>query len=327
MADKPSRGLVLYGDGLARFIEPSHTHLHSLASKANCGFLSLPNAPPSESEDDRMVREFAVLMDILPIKDSCEAYFNKNGQLSSEAKSQKSSLIPTMSERFMGMRAALLTNNSSLKLFGEKLGFNVLHLNGLFRKSNSPPAPSVDNLASELLTLLGFQEGKTMESSLFDLVVLHIGSGENLNVEKGKGTASDMEFINGLLGAIMLVAQPGTEIGSRLHLSLVMGYGYVSKADDPGLSVLNPICEKNLHLSALFPNQSYTMRGESPRIDVRHHSPILFAQYQYAVTRKDMVETFSFEEFKEHSGNLTIPADRLLHEIAFKLWKAPKYGA
>ncbi|XWS70257.1 hypothetical protein CRYUN_Cryun03dG0033100 [Craigia yunnanensis] len=294
MADKPSRGLVLYGDGLARFIEPSHTHLHSLASKANCGFLSLPNAPPSESEDDRMVREFAVLMDILPIKDSCEAYFNKNGQLSSEAKSQKSSLIPTMSERFMGMRAALLTNNSSLKLFGEKLGFN---------------------------------EGKTMESSLFDLVVLHIGSGENLNVEKGKGTASDMEFINGLLGAIMLVAQPGTEIGSRLHLSLVMGYGYVSKADDPGLSVLNPICEKNLHLSALFPNQSYTMRGESPRIDVRHHSPILFAQYQYAVTRKDMVETFSFEEFKEHSGNLTIPADRLLHEIAFKLWKAPKYGA
>lgn len=49
MADKPSRGLVLYGDGLARFIEPSHPHLHSLASKANCGFLSLPNAPPSGS--------------------------------------------------------------------------------------------------------------------------------------------------------------------------------------------------------------------------------------------------------------------------------------
>ena len=29
MADKPSRALVLYGDGLARFIDPSHTHLHS----------------------------------------------------------------------------------------------------------------------------------------------------------------------------------------------------------------------------------------------------------------------------------------------------------
>ncbi|XVE70932.1 hypothetical protein DITRI_Ditri10aG0109400 [Diplodiscus trichospermus] len=321
MADKPSRGLVLYGDGLARFIEPSHTHLHSLASKANCGFLSLPNAPPSESEDDRIVREFAVLMD------ACEAYSNENGQFSSEAKSQKSSLISTMLERFMGIRTALLTNNSSLKSFGEKVGIDVLPLNCLFKHSNSAPALSVDNLASELLTLLGFQEGKIMECSVFNLVILHIGSGDNLNVEKGKDTASDMEFMNALLGAIMLVAQPGTEIGSRLHLSLVVGYGYVSQADDPGLSVLSPNYEKDPHLSALLPSQSYTMRGESPRMDVRHHCPMLIAQYQYAVTRKDMVETFSFEEFKERSGNLTIPADRMLHEIAFKLWKAPKYGA
>jgi hypothetical protein len=49
MADKPSRALVLYGDGLARFIDPSHNHLHTLASKASCGFLTLPNAPPSGS--------------------------------------------------------------------------------------------------------------------------------------------------------------------------------------------------------------------------------------------------------------------------------------
>ncbi|XP_022729681.1 uncharacterized protein LOC111284878 isoform X2 [Durio zibethinus] len=270
----------------------------------------------AESEDVRIVREFALLVD------ACEAYFNKNGQ-----KSQESSVIPTMSERFMGMRAALFTNNSNLKSFGEKIGFSVLDLNRLYGNSNSPPALSVDKLASELLTLLGFQEGKIMESGQFDLVILHIGSGENLNVEEGKATASDMEFMNALLGAIMLVAQPGTEIGSRLHLSLVMGYGYVSKADDPDLSILSPNFEKNPHLSALFPRQSYNMRGESPRNDVRHHSPMLIAQYQYAVTRKDMVESFSFEDFKEHSGNLTIPADRLLHEIAFKLWKAPKYGA
>ncbi|XVE53909.1 hypothetical protein DITRI_Ditri03aG0040000 [Diplodiscus trichospermus] len=227
----------------------------------------------------------------------------------------------------MGMRAALLTNNSSLKSFGEILGFNVLHWNGLFGNNNSPPALSVDNLASELLTFLGFQEGRITESSQFDLLILHIGSGENLNVEKGKATAGDMEFMNALLGVIMLAAQPGTDIGSRLHLSLVMGYGNVSKADEPVLSILSPNYQKNPQLSALYPRQSYTMRGESPRNDDRHHSPMLIAQYQYAVTRKDMVETFSFEDFKERSGNLTIPADRVLHEIAFKLWKAPKYGA
>lgn len=31
----------------------------------------------------------------------------------------------------------------------------------------------------------------------------------------------------------------------------------------------------------------------------RHHCPILIAQWQYAVTRKDMAKTFSFEDFKE----------------------------
>lgn len=30
---------------------------------------------------------------------------------------------------------------------------------------------------------------------------------------------------------------------------------------------------------------------------------------------------------KFFSRNLKIPTDRLLHEIAFKLWKTPKYGA
>lgn len=52
MADKPSRALVLYGDGLARFVKSSHTHLHSLASKASCGFLTLANAPPSGLSGD-----------------------------------------------------------------------------------------------------------------------------------------------------------------------------------------------------------------------------------------------------------------------------------
>lgn len=31
----------------------------------------------------------------------------------------------------------------------------------------------------------------------------------------------------------------------------------------------------------------------------RHYHPMLIAQWQYAVTRKDMAETFSFEDFKE----------------------------
>ncbi|KAJ4937439.1 hypothetical protein NE237_000018 [Protea cynaroides] len=48
MADKPSRGLVLYGDGLAHLISPSHTNLHSLAAQGVCGLLSLPHSPHAD---------------------------------------------------------------------------------------------------------------------------------------------------------------------------------------------------------------------------------------------------------------------------------------
>ncbi|PON56344.1 rhomboid family protein [Parasponia andersonii] len=317
MADKPSRALVLYGDGLARFIDPSHTHLHSLSSKASCGFLSLPNAPASESEDERIVREFAIL------QDACEAYLNLNGVVGKDECQQKN-LIPTISERFMGMKAAVITSNSSLKSFGTKLGFSMLEFTE-FSKNNHLQAEPPENsfVASKLLELLGFEEGKTLDMSKFDLVFVHIGAGEN-----DKAIANDLEFVNSLVGGIMHVAQPGSEIGSRLHFSVMLGCGSISEDNDSSkLSFSIYKDEKNSKLSELFPRQSYTMKGENQRKDVRHHSPMLIAQLQYAVTRKDMVETFSFKDFKENGGNLVIPADRFLHEVAFKLWKAPKYGA
>lgn len=322
MADKPSRGLVLYADGLARFIDPSHTHLHSLASKANCGFLTLPNAPSSECEDDRIIREFAYLLD------AAEAYISKtSGEINAKAECQSSSLITTISERFMGMKAALITTKSSLKSFAGQLGLTVFQPSELLESGHSLLDLPVDAVASELLKLLGFQEGKKLEMGLFDLVFVHIGAGEEDNGEKGRTINSYMGYINSLVGHIMHVAQPGSEIGPRLHLSVIMSYGSVSDADNLDFSVLVSDDKRNSDFSALFPRQSFTMKGEKQRDDVRHCYPMLMAQWQYGVTRKDLAETFSFKDFKEHGGNLAIPVDRFLHEVAFKLWKAPKYGA
>ncbi|KAG6626318.1 hypothetical protein CIPAW_15G039400 [Carya illinoinensis] len=258
MADKPSRALVLYGYGLARFISPSHDHLHSLASKASC--------------------------------------------------------------------AVVITKNSTLKVFGAKLGLIVLESNDLVKNLHSLAKVPADVVASELLNLLGFKEGKTLETSEYNLVCVYVGDG-----------GRDMEYVNALVGDIMKIAQPGSEIGSRLHLSLVMSYGHVPEDNDPNLPVLTTKDEKKSDLLMLWSlldgiclnisHKCYTMRGENQREDVRHHFPILITQWQYGVTRKDMAEMFSFKDFLEHGGNLAIPADRFLHEVAFKIWKAPKYGA
>ncbi|XP_057480080.1 uncharacterized protein LOC130767279 isoform X3 [Actinidia eriantha] len=268
MADKASRGMVVYGDGLARFINESHTHLHALASRAFFGFLSLPISPPSETEDARVVREFAQIID------AYESYHNTCGE-------DAVCLVPSISDRFMGMRSAIITKNSSLKKFGGKLGCTVLQLSDIIDDNHPNADLPIDVVASELLKLLGFQEGETSETK----------------------TESEISF--------------------RLHMSVAMSYGTVSEDDDTDFSF---VCGdgNNSDLSLLFPCQSYMVKGWNLRNNFRYHSPMLLAQWQNAVTRKDVAETFSFKDFKEHGGILTIPADRFIHEIAFKLWKAPQ---
>lgn len=300
MADKPSRALLVYGDGLAPSVNRSHTHLHSLASRACCGFLSLPHSPPSENEDARIVREFAELLD------ASEAFYTMNEQDSSEAGRQNKFQATTISQRFMGMKSAIATNHSSLSVFCNHIGFTILQKEHLV--CNNPLT-----LASELLKLLGFQEGKVSETSQYDLVILHVEEG--------------IENVDDMVGELMKMAQPGTEIGSRLHLSVILSFGSVSNNHQSSFSVVDNRQESNSELRELVPRQSYTMKGGKPRENVRHHCPMLVAQWQDGVTRKDEVGAFSFEDFKELGGNLAIPADRFVHELAFKLWKAPKYGA
>ncbi|XP_031104322.1 uncharacterized protein LOC116007706 isoform X2 [Ipomoea triloba] len=262
-----------------------------------------------ENEDGRIVREFAELLD------ASEAYNEMNKQDLSEAKCQEKFVTPTVSQRFMGMKAAIVTDNSILNGFCSHLGFTVLQLEDLVHSSFD-----VAKLASELLKLLGFQEGKVLETSQFDLVIVHVGSSK-------KSTLEDIEHVNGLVGELINTSQPRTGVGSQLHLSVLLSFGAIIENENSNFSVADGRHENSLELCRLFPRQSYTLKGGKPRENVRKHCPMLVAQWQDAVTRKDRVESYSFEDFKEHGGNLVIPTDRYLHEIAFKLWKAPKYGA
>ncbi|GMG99107.1 hypothetical protein Nepgr_000947 [Nepenthes gracilis] len=274
---------------------------------------ALDDLPPLETEDERILRELAQLWD------AREAYCDADGKKALESENQMT--VPTMSERFMGMKAAVVTNNSAVRSFGEKLGFIAVDFN-----EHMIPELPMNVAASKLLKLLGFEDGRTMETSQFDLVFVQIGSYQKPNGQKDDMAADDAEYMNGLVGKILQTAQSGSEVRSRLHLSLVMSYGDVSE-DDTNLSLLFTHGEKKSDLSVLSPRQSYTMKTGKLRTNIRQHCPMLVAQWQEAVTRRDTVEMLSFDDLRKRCGNLVIPADRFLYEIAFKLWKAPKYGA
>ncbi|XP_077231785.1 uncharacterized protein LOC143864822 [Tasmannia lanceolata] len=324
MADKPSRALIIYGDGFVPLISPSHSNLHSFASQSSCGFLSLRESPPQESEDERVVREFAQLLD------AYDAYNKVKGE-HANIDSRKDLLVPTISERFMGLRAAIFTTCAGVENFGRNLGFSILDFDQLIKNNHSyndpREVPDPFSTACELLRSLGFQGDEILEKSDFDLVFVHIGAGEKATSLKDRVNNTGIEWVNTLVGAIMQIAQPGSPIASRLHLSLVMSYGAVPENEDHSSSILISQKGINSDLSVLCPHQSYAMKEGKLLHNIRHHHPMLVAQWQEAVTRKDMAMAFSFKEFDERGANLAILADRFLHEVAFKLWKAPKYGA
>ncbi|CAN6451766.1 unnamed protein product [Victoria cruziana] len=318
MADKASRALVIYGDGLMPFLTPAHTNIHKLASLGSCGFLALRNAPIGENEDVRVVRELAQLLD-LPCSDST----GEHDHADASAMFQES-YIPKISERFMGMKAAFCTDCSIAKSFGKDAGFTVTNVRKLMEDNVTSGDLHQDKLgtpilASKLLKLLGFHHGDVMETNEYDLVFVHVkDSTEAL-------AANALEFVNLLVGEIIDVAQKAPKISSRLHLSLVLSYGSVPENESGSLFTLSS--QNDRKLSTLCPHQSYTMKEGKILNGIRHHQPMLIAQWQEAVTRRDMAQGFKFEEFQKHGGNLVILADRFIHEVAFKLWKAPKYGA
>ncbi|KAG1330598.1 hypothetical protein COCNU_02G005660 [Cocos nucifera] len=329
MADKPSRALVIYGDGYASLLSPSHVLLHSFASRASCGFLSLRTPPSGESENDRMVRELAQLLD------AYDCYRARNGQ-HHEADADvnlKESPMPTISQRFMGLRAALITICPNVKSFARELGFSVLEIDVLITprdpsNKHLQEVPEAFAIASELLKLLGFSEGRVLEKSEFDLVILHIKTSERSKDTKEKMISdTGVDWLNNLVSGIMQATEPRLDISSCLHFSIILSYGTVTATEDQYSFILNSGTETNSDLSRVQPRQSYTMKGGNTLNGIRHHHPMLIAQWQEGVTRRDMVREFSFKEFREHGGNLAILADRFLHEVAFKLWKAPKYGA
>ncbi|CAA7410391.1 unnamed protein product [Spirodela intermedia] len=308
MADKPSRALVIYGDGFAPLLNQSHAGLHSLASMGACGFLALrasAPAPPSASggQPSREIRELSQLLDAY---DSLDA------------------LVRPLA-MFMGLRAALFTAGSSVGSFARKLGFRLLEIDELVKKEALPVESS---MASELLSLLGLSGGKVSEKSDVDLVVLHIRAGQELRALKDKvAINAGVDWLDGLVSTLLRAAQPGSEVAARLHFSVVLTFGDVAEDEGKNPSALISPTRNDSDLSLLRPCQSYCMKGGKRLDNIRHHHPMLVAQWQEGVTRRDSAEEFSFEEFQERGGNLAILADRFLHELAFKLWKAPKYGA
>ncbi|KAI5072222.1 hypothetical protein GOP47_0012933 [Adiantum capillus-veneris] len=325
VADAPARALVLFGDGLMESISPMHSHLHALAASGACGFLALRHCPPHLNDSGRSLFEMKQLLDVHPLINM----MNKTRKSSTENTTIMELSIPSIAERFMGMKAALITNSETIARLGESLGFTVTNGKvGLSFTEQSicdaaPQLPTFANVAPELLQLLGLSTSENSDN--FELVLLHVSGGSSDGASR-----EYLNWIDAIIGEVRALMQPATKANDHLYLALVLSYATeaASQANLEGRELQSAHWHSlPTSIRSIRPQQTYKMKDGKPIDDVRDHHPMLVVHQMDGVTRRDLATSLGFEEFCKNGCNLTILADRFLHELAFKLWKAPKYGA
>lgn len=301
MADKPARALVVYGDGIMPLVTPRHEHLHRLAASGSCGFLALRALPSSvDHVNERVVIELAQLLDVFDVYTEKARKSDASGE-----EDASDGVFPSMADRFMSMKSTFVTNSKPALALSKRAGFGSTNL---LTEDEDPAAT-----ASKLLGLLGFTESSSPEN---ELVFLHLD---------GKKSGSEA-FLDSFIGCVQEESKEGSLAYGRLLFVVVLGYGD-AKGESSSVPSLREEVELPPALAALRPRQSYTMKAGKPVEGIREEYPLLAVYNQVAVTRRDEVQSFLLEDFKKRAGNLVMLADRFLYEVAFKLWKAPKYGA
>lgn len=170
--------------------------------------------------------------------------------------------------RFMGLRAAMVTNCPRVSTFAENLGFHVFRSEYLAVKSGSPSANKETGVINGALGLLGFSDGNVQEASEFDLVFMHVAM-ENTSSKLGKlGMKTDLNRLEKLVGAIIEAVPSGSAIASRIHVSVMLSYGSASEnKDEFSISSSSVVTDSDLNL--LRPRQSCTMKAGHALDDVR----------------------------------------------------------
>jgi hypothetical protein len=86
------------------------------------------------------------------------------------------------------------------------------------------------------------------------------------------------------------------------------------------------MCADSAFASMLRPKQTWQVSGLSD-VCVSMWQPVLVAARLRGIMRVDDVDSFSLDSTMRQGGQGCILLERLIHEIAYKVARAPKYGS
>lgn len=305
--DAPVRALVVFGDGLMEYISPAHSHLQALAASGACGFLALRHGPPHMNDLSRSIFEMQQLLDV--------HQFGKINTNETSIKNNNTCMemyMPSIAERFMGMKAALITNSEPIANLGERLGFTVCNSNvGLsFTEPPTSNTAPYANVASELLQLLGLGDTSPSKgSNNYELVLLHVTGG--CSMDRDGVSRAYVDWIDDIIGEVKTLMRPGTKANDHLYLALVLSYGAEAASQSNLAHMELHVHSVPTNMRALRPEQTYKMKDGKPVDGVRDHHPMLVVHQMDGVTRRDSVISLGFEEFLKGAGDVVAFAGRL----------------
>jgi hypothetical protein len=154
-----------------------------------------------------------------------------------------------------------------------------------------------------------------------DMLVLHLAPGSNASTAAELSVlfadaCAQLEWVDALVQR--LNQQPGAR--DSLLLTLVLGSSGRVLPSDP------PLLRPGSRSRGLRPRQSFQLCRDQP-VAVHEQVPLLTAQRLPAVVRVDACRQLSLAECSQRGGAGAILAERLLPELAYKMGRAPKYGA
>jgi len=79
--------------------------------------------------------------------------------------------------------------------------------------------------------------------------------------------------------------------------------------------------------NGIIPLQSYTIKNREKIVDIENFRHFVVAYHHQTTTRRDLTAHFSEREISKNGANGNMLIDHFMHELAFKLGRAAKYGA
>ncbi len=154
-----------------------------------------------------------------------------------------------------------------------------------------------------------------------DMLMLHLAPGSSASTAaepsvQFEDACAQLEWLDALVQR--LNQQPGAR--DDLLLTLVLGSNGRVLPSGP------PLLRPGSCSGGLRPRQSFQLCRDQP-VAVHEQVPLLTAQRLPAVVRVDACRQLSLAECSQRGGAGAILAERLLPELAYKMARAPKYGA